>query len=619
MTNFEEFGLEPRLLKSLSHINFTTPTPIQEQAIPLALDGHDILGSAQTGTGKTGAFGIPLINMLLGSDHGTALVLTPTRELGKQVMEALRDFLGPKSGISSAFLIGGEPMRKQFDQLKRRPRLIVGTPGRINDHLQRGSLKLKDTKFLVLDETDRMLDMGFSIQLDEIAEHMSEDRQTMMFSATLPRNIMRMADKYLTDPKRIEVGEANTAAKNIQQDVLHIKKDKKYKTLVHELSVREGSIIVFVNTKRETEFLAKKLKEDDFSVDAIHGDLKQFRREKIIKKLRAEKFRILVATDVVARGLDVPHIAHVINYDLPMMPEDYIHRIGRTARAGAEGSALCLICPQDGRRWAAIKRLIDPQSEEDRGNYGERPRGRSGGRNGGKFNGKSKSFKKPFKGGQKKKFADNDNHSFNKKKSFKRNDERDFDREDRSMDDRKSFKSKNKRRDERSFDRDDRHMDDRKSFKSKNKRRDERSFDRDDRHIDDRKSFKPKNKRHGERSFDRDDRQMDERKSFKPKNKRHSERSFDRDDRQMDDRKSFKSKNKRRDERSFDRDDRQMGERKSFKSKDNRHGDRPFEKRKKKNYEGSGDMPVKRNSSAKKPKFSGKKKKKMAGSMKKAA
>lgn len=412
--NFEKFGLTPSLLKSLNYINFTSPTPIQAQAIPLALEGHDILGSAQTGTGKTGAFGIPLINMLLSTEDGTALVLTPTRELGKQVMEALRDFLGPKSGISSAFLIGGEPMRKQFDQLKRKPRLIVGTPGRINDHLKRGTLKLHNTKFLVLDETDRMLDMGFSIQLDEIAEHMPEERQTMMFSATLPRNIMRMADKYLNNPQRIEVGEANTAAQNIEQDIMHVQKDKKYKTLKHELSVREGTILVFVNTKRETEFLAKKLKADDFSVDAIHGDLKQFRREKIIKKLRAEKFRILVATDVVARGLDVPHIAHVINYDLPMMPEDYIHRIGRTARAGAKGQALCLISPQDGRRWHAIKRLIDPQSEEDRGNYGERPQ-----KGKGKFDKKRKPFKHKGKRGN-----DNNKRFSDKKKPYKHGENR---------------------------------------------------------------------------------------------------------------------------------------------------------------------------------------------------
>jgi ATP-dependent RNA helicase DeaD len=390
MTKFEDFGLEPNLLKSLEHMNYSVPTPIQAQTIPLALDGRDILGSAQTGTGKTAAFAIPLINALMGSDEGTALVLTPTRELGKQVMEVMQQLLGSKSFINTAFIIGGEAMGKQFEQLKRNPRLIVGTPGRINDHLKRGTLKLDDTRFLVLDETDRMLDMGFSIQLDAIAEYMPKGkRQTLMFSATMPHNIMRMADRYLTNPKRIEIGESNATAKNIKQEVLHVQKDKKYTTLVSELSTRVGTILVFVNTKRETEALAKKLTGDKLSTEAIHGDLRQHRREKIIRKYRNEEFRVLIATDVIARGLDVPHIAHVINYDLPMMPEDYIHRIGRTARAGADGEALCLITPQDNRRWSAIQRLINPGSESDRGNYGERPRGKSGGHSGGHSGGKS--------------------------------------------------------------------------------------------------------------------------------------------------------------------------------------------------------------------------------------
>lgn len=367
MTEFNNFGLAPALVQSLSAMNFTTPTPIQAQAIPLVLSGRDVLGSAQTGTGKTGAFAIPLINMLLENTDGMALVLSPTRELSKQIMDAMQEMIPPKSGFQSALLIGGEHMGRQFDQLRRNPRLIVGTPGRVHDHLRRGSLKLEDTRFLVLDETDRMLDMGFSIQLDEIAEYMPTDgsRQTMMFSATLPHNIMRMADKYLSNPERIEIGASNSVAQNVQQDVMHVQQDKKYKTLLHELNTREGSIIVFVNTKRESEQLAKKLKDDGLSAEAIHGDLRQFRREKIVKKLRADKFRILVATDVVARGLDVPHIAHVINYDLPMMPEDYIHRIGRTARAGAVGQALCLVSPRDSRRWSAILRLIDPENDNN--------------------------------------------------------------------------------------------------------------------------------------------------------------------------------------------------------------------------------------------------------------
>ena len=590
MTKFEDFGLEPRLLKSLSMMNYTEATPVQAKTIPFALDGRDVLGSAQTGTGKTAAFAIPMLNALLNSDEGIGLVLTPTRELGKQVMEAIREMLGPKSGIQTAFIIGGEPMRPQFAQLERNPRIIVGTPGRINDHLKRGSLKLKDTRFLVLDETDRMLDMGFSIQLDEIEKHMTGDRQTLMFSATMPNNIMRMADRYLNNPERVEIGEANTAAKNIQQDVLFVQRDKKYKTLMHELSTREGTIIVFSNTKRETEALAKKLKADGVSADAIHGDLRQHKREKIIKKLRAEQFRVLVATDVVARGLDIPHIAHVINYDLPMMPEDYIHRIGRTARAGAKGHALCLISPQDGRRWAAIQRLIDPKSKEDRGNYGERPsRGKSGGGYGGKSN--------AYKGGGKK-FGNNDNYG-GKKKSFRRDEGRSFDkRDDRSFDDRKSSF---KKRDDRSFD--DRKSsfkkrDDRGSFEGRKpfKRDDERSFDdrkssfkkRDDRSFDDRKSsFKKRDDRgsfEGRKPFKRDDERSFE--GRKP-SKRSDERSFD-------DRKSGKPSFKKRDDRSLG----------GGKSRSHEDGFQSF-----------GDRPVKRKKPMDKPGFSGKKKKKMQSTM----
>jgi ATP-dependent RNA helicase DeaD len=649
MTKFEDFGLEPRLLKSLSMMNYTEPTPVQAKTIPFALDGRDVLGSAQTGTGKTAAFAIPMLNALLNSDEGIGLVLTPTRELGKQVMEAIREMLGPKSGIQTAFIIGGEPMRPQFAQLERNPRIIVGTPGRINDHLKRGSLNLEDTRFLVLDETDRMLDMGFSIQLDEIEKHMSGERQTLMFSATMPNNIMRMADRYLNNPERIEIGEANTAAKNIQQDVMFVQRDKKYKTLLHELSVREGTIIVFSNTKRETEALAKKLKADGVSADAIHGDLRQHKREKIIKKLRAEQFRVLVATDVVARGLDIPHIAHVINYDLPMMPEDYIHRIGRTARAGAKGHALCLISPHDGRRWAAIQRLIDPKSKEDKGNYGERP---SRGKSGGGYGGKSNSYK-----GGGKKYGNNDNYG-GKKKSFRRDEGRSFDkRDDRgSFEGRKPFKRDNERsfdkRDDRSYGggkpsfqkRDDRpsegrssgfqKRDDRGSFEGRKpfKRDNERSFDkRDDRSYgggkpsfqkrDDRGSFEGRKpfKRDDERSFD------DRKSSFKKRDDRPSDgrsSGF----KKRDDRGSFEGRKpfKRDDERSFDdrkssfkkRDDRPSDGRSSgFKKRD----DRPSEGRKSRSHEDGfqsyGDKPVKRKKPMDNAGFSGKKKKKMQNSM----
>lgn len=372
MENFNTLQLHSVLAASLARMGYEKPTPIQAQAIPFALKGRDVMGSAQTGTGKTAAFAIPLVESLLRNPEGTALVLTPTRELGKQIMDIMKQLLGPKSSIKTAFIIGGESMGKQFDQLRQKPRLIVGTPGRINDHLERGSLKLDTARFLVLDETDRMLDMGFTIQLDRIFKHMPKERQTMMFSATLPKNILTLSKNYLTNPERVSVGEANTPATAIKQDVIFVEDEGKLEALDKELDERKGSIIVFVKTKYGTEKLAKKLNDRDHSAQAIHGDLKQNKRDRVIQDFRASKYRVLVATDVVARGLDIPHIEHVINYDLPQAPEDYIHRIGRTARAGAEGSALCLISNADRRKWHAITRLINPGEKQER--Y-ERPGG----------------------------------------------------------------------------------------------------------------------------------------------------------------------------------------------------------------------------------------------------
>lgn len=365
MNNFESFGLSPDLNKSLLGMKYTTPTPIQEKAIPLALQGRDILGSAQTGTGKTAAFSIPLVEYVLRNPRGNALVLTPTRELAKQVIDVIHQLLGPGSRIKTAFIIGGEPMGKQFQQIRQNPRIIVGTPGRINDHLERG-LKLGETNFLVLDETDRMLDMGFGVQLDRIAKHLPASRQTLMFSATLPEGIIRLSGKYLSNPERISMGATNVVAKNIKQDVIRIEQDQKYKELVNQLGQRSGSVIVFVKTKYGTERMAGNLHRDGFEAEALHGDLRQNKRTSVMDRFRKQGFRILVATDIAARGLDVPHIEHVINFDLPQAPEDYIHRMGRTARAGAEGSALCFISSQDMKKWNAIERLLNPGSAPSR-------------------------------------------------------------------------------------------------------------------------------------------------------------------------------------------------------------------------------------------------------------
>jgi ATP-dependent RNA helicase DeaD len=366
MENFDSLGLPPALMGALQYLKFTTPTPIQAEAIPHALAGKDILGSAQTGTGKTGAFGIPLIAKLLASKNGSALIMTPTRELASQVMGMMENLLGADSGIHTALLIGGESMGRQFGQLRMRPRLIVGTPGRINDHLERKTLKLNDANFLVLDETDRMLDMGFGIQIDKIVAHLPTPRQTLLFSATLPANIVKLSGKYLVDPVRVSMGASNVPIAKIKQENIQLKEEDKYGQLLVQLQQREGSIIVFVKTKHGADRMAKKLRALNHRSDTIHGDLRQNQRDMAIAKFRSKETRIMIATDVAARGLDIPHIEHVINYDLPQCAEDYIHRIGRTGRNGAEGEAVNLITSADGRKWHAIRRLLNPDEKIER-------------------------------------------------------------------------------------------------------------------------------------------------------------------------------------------------------------------------------------------------------------
>lgn len=380
MTDFQSFALPDALRRALAAMQFVTPTPIQAKAIPIALEGKDVLGSAQTGTGKTAAFGIPMVARLLTNPRGTALVLTPTRELAAQVMTVLTDLLGKGSPIRTALLIGGESMPKQIQQLKMRPRVIVGTPGRINDHLERGSLMLHDANYLVLDETDRMLDMGFSVQLDRIFKFLPQQRQTLMFSATLPPAIVKLSEKYLRSPERVSVGATNVTATAVKQEQIHLPQASKYEELVKQLSTREGSIIVFVKTKFGAEKLADKLSRHKHSADALHGDLQQHKRNRIIAAFRDKQYRVMVATDIAARGLDIPHIEHVINYDLPQSPEDYIHRIGRTARAGAEGSALSFISPEDHDKWRAIHRMLNPGEKQQ---HEPRRPGQPGGKSGG--------------------------------------------------------------------------------------------------------------------------------------------------------------------------------------------------------------------------------------------
>lgn len=391
MENFNELQLPDALRAALVTMKYEKPTPIQAQAIPFALEGKDVLGTAQTGTGKTAAFGIPLVSKLMSTPRGSALILLPTRELAMQVVTVLQQMLGRQKSIGTALLIGGESMPKQMQALRSRPRIIVGTPGRINDHLARGTLMLADAGFLVLDETDRMLDMGFGIQLEKIFQYLPKQRQTLMFSATMPKEIIKIASKYLNNPERVSIGETTKAAANITQEEIRISHAEKYPELLKQLAAREGSVIVFVKTKRGADRLADKLRGAKHSADAIHGDLQQNKRDRVIRAFREKRHRILVATDIAARGLDIPHIEHVINYDLPQCPEDFIHRIGRTARAGAEGSALNLISPEDNDKWRAIQRMLNPgvKQEEERELH-HKPGGQRRNRNRRRFGGDKK-------------------------------------------------------------------------------------------------------------------------------------------------------------------------------------------------------------------------------------
>ena len=396
MQNFSEFNLPQELQNTLAKMNFTTPTPIQSQAIPIALEGSDILGSAQTGTGKTAAFLLPIITKLMQSENETALILTPTRELAKQIFD-FANLLLERNKIRAALLIGGAPIFLQLRQLSMGARLIIGTPGRVNDHIGRNEMLLKNTKFLVLDETDLMLDMGFSEQINDILQYMPPKRQTLLFSATLSDPILKLSEKYLTNPQRIAIGKVSNVATNIIEEIVYTTREEKYDELVKALDNKTGSIIVFVKTKMDAEHVAKKLQKEKHKVDFLHGGLRQSRRDRVTKLFRSKGFRVLIATDVAARGFDIPHIEHVINYDMPETHEDYVHRIGRTARAAASGHALSLITSK--HRVNNIKEFFDLNkgrpmrsggSSRSRGGSSFRGGNSGGYRDGGRSSGRSR-------------------------------------------------------------------------------------------------------------------------------------------------------------------------------------------------------------------------------------
>jgi len=358
LKNFSELNLPKPIEMALAAMKYETPTPIQAQAIPIALEGRDVIGCAQTGTGKTAAFAIPLIVSLLNNPEKTALILAPTRELAAQIVDMIRQMTQKLPYMKSVLLIGGEAIGPQKYALARKPRIIAATPGRLADHLRQKSVSLSSVAFMVLDEADRMMDMGFAPQLNEIVRHIPKERQTMLFSATLPPDIMKLSTKYLNNPAKINAGMHTKPVGKVVQKVIETTHPKKNDTLMTELDTRQGSVLIFVRTKRQTDRIAKLLFTKGHRVTQIHGDRSQRQRFVALDGFKSGKFRIMVATDVAARGLDVPHIAHVINYDMPQSAEDYVHRIGRTARAGAGGEALSIVTPEDRGQWRMISRHI---------------------------------------------------------------------------------------------------------------------------------------------------------------------------------------------------------------------------------------------------------------------
>lgn len=354
--SFASLGIKESILKVITDLGLKIPTPIQHQAIPAALSGEDLVGIAQTGTGKTFAFGIPMLQRL-AQVKGRGLILLPTRELAGQVEKSLHS-LGDPLGLRTVCLIGGEAIGRQLNSLRRRPHVIVATPGRLIDHLKRGSVKLDDVSVLVLDEADMMFDMGFAPQIEEVLKRVPAQRQTLLFSATMPASVMRLAEKHLRTPVRIEVSPAGTTAELVEQEMYLLPRDSRFDQLLLLLAEYKASVLIFVRTKHGASKLTKKLQSFNFTAAEIHSNLSFPQRQAALAGFRSGKHRILVATDVAARGLDINDIELVLNFDLPDNSEDYVHRIGRTARAGKKGKAISFVAPDQRREIQKIERLI---------------------------------------------------------------------------------------------------------------------------------------------------------------------------------------------------------------------------------------------------------------------
>lgn len=354
-TAFPDLGLSPRIVQSLTAVGFTQPTPIQQSAIPAAISGRDVIGIAQTGTGKTLAFGLPMIERVLVG--GVGLVLAPTRELALQIDETLQK-VGQKLGLRTAVLIGGAAMGRQISQLRGRPNIIIATPGRLQDHLNQGSIRLDRVNVAVLDEADRMLDMGFLPAIGKILAKVPAERQTMLFSATMPAEIAKLTGEFLRNPIRVEVAPANTTADRIEQELHLVPHAEKLEFLGDLLREEDGTVLVFARTRHGARKVAREVRLMGHSAAEIHSDRTLAQRRAALEGFRNGAHRVLVATDIAARGIDVKQISLVVNFDLPDQPEDYIHRIGRTGRAGESGRAVTIATPDQVTEVRRIERLI---------------------------------------------------------------------------------------------------------------------------------------------------------------------------------------------------------------------------------------------------------------------
>lgn len=355
---FESFGLQEPILRAIGELGYEEPTPIQAKTIARMMHGDDVIAQAQTGTGKTAAFALPIIDRMDVSQRlPQALVLTPTRELAVQVAEAFHSY-GKYAGVTVLPVYGGQPIDRQLRVLNRGVHVVVGTPGRLLDHIERGTLQLDHVRTVVLDEADEMLAMGFIEDIEAILKETPAERQTALFSATIPRQIAELARRYMREPQRITVEAAHMTVPQIRQVYYEVGARDKFEVLCRVLDFEQAtSAIIFCRTKSEVDSLGERLIARAFPAETLHGDLSQAQRDRVMGRFRSGQVELLVATDVAARGLDIEHVSHVINYDLPLDPEVYVHRIGRTGRAGRSGSAITLVTPRERRLLRAIERM----------------------------------------------------------------------------------------------------------------------------------------------------------------------------------------------------------------------------------------------------------------------